>query len=238
MDFSEILLELQLREAHYCIQSHLGKGPKYAQSLSPIFLRQFPAIMDNQISVDWDCIMGIFDRAPIFPITLIDAEILDYWCAHPTVWEVAHNMQHSQCILAMVHYTLASGPKGKLELEISLCAPGAKLEYTPTHPGHPAPLTLAACCPGWDDYLDLNETVAEMSQCLIDEDGQLEGGMPKGGAIPKEKDTAQIMALPPNDDTMFVLTPVPNMDLAPVKILSNLSDAPLTPLMSPRYWPI
>ena len=62
--------------------------------------------MENQISVDWDCIMGIFDRAPIFPITLIDAEILDYWCAHPTMWEGACNMQHSRHVLAMVCYTL------------------------------------------------------------------------------------------------------------------------------------
>ena len=69
--------------------------------------------MDNQISVDWDCIMSVFNRVPIFPITLIDAEILDYWCTHPTMWEVACNMQHSRHILAMVRYTLASGLKGK-----------------------------------------------------------------------------------------------------------------------------
>ena len=353
VDFSEILLELQLREAHRCIQSHLGKGCKYAQLLSPMFLWWFPAIMDNQISVDWDCIMGVFDQAPIFPITLIDAEILDYWCTHPTMWEVACNMQHSQRVLAMVHYTLASGPKGKpaviygasfvyilahqaqtsltdalsylrhskedcvilvstpikptyspqpwrgryftmlpingdpdadcsplssfatntlhvasregwgndmaiciklppsfgsskqpkmelimesvlsrgplwknihyvecssggeivkgrnrqplcQELEISLCAPGAKLEYMPTCPGHLAPLTLAACHPCWDDYLDLNEMVAEMSQHLIDEEGQLEGATPKGGTVPKEKDIAKVVVLPPNDDTVFV----------------------------------
>ena len=113
VDFLEIPLELQLQEAHHHIQSHLGKGHKYAQFLSLMFLWQFPAIMDNQISVDWDCIMGIFDRVPIFPIILIDAEILDYWCTHPTMWEVAHNMQHSRHILAMVSYTLVSGPKGK-----------------------------------------------------------------------------------------------------------------------------
>ena len=57
--------------------------------------------------------MGVFDRVPIFPITLIDAEILDYWCTHPSVWEVVHNLQHSQRVLAMVHYTLSSGHKGK-----------------------------------------------------------------------------------------------------------------------------
>ena len=79
-----------------------------------------------------------------------------------------------------------------------------KLEYMPTRPGHPTPLTLAVCGPGWNDYLDLNETIAEMSQCLINEDGQLGGAMPTGGTIPKQKDTTKIMALPPNDDTTFV----------------------------------
>ena len=332
--------------------------------------------MDNQISVDWDCITGVFIQGPLFPITLIDAEILDYWCTHPTVWEVAHNMQHSRHILAMVCYTLASGPKGKpaviyrasfvyilahqaqtslsdalsylrhskedcvilvstpikltyspqprrgryftmlpinsdpdadhgplssftaatlhvasregrgndmvvpiklppcfssskwpkmelivesvlyrgslwkntnyvernsggkiikgqtrqplcQELEISLCAPGAKLEYTPTCSGHPAPLTLAACCPGWDYYLDLNETVAVMSQYLIDEDGQLKGAMPKGGAIPKQKDTAKIMTLPPNDDTTFVpASEFPSTQLGTRDNPVNLSDVP------------
>ena len=61
-----------------------------------------------------------------------------------------------------------------------------------------------ACCPGWDDSQDLGETVTEMSQHLIDEDGQLEGVKPKGGTLPKEKDNAQIMVLLPNNDTVFV----------------------------------
>ena len=74
----------------------------------------------------------------------------------------------------------------------------------PTGAGHLPPLTLAACHPRWDDFQDLSETVAEMSQCLIDEDGQLEGAMLKGGTLPKEKDTTQIVALPPNNDTVFV----------------------------------
>ena len=82
--------------------------------------------------------------------------------------------------------------------------PGGRLEYTPTGAGHPPLLTLAVCHPRWDDFQDLGETVAEMSQCLIDEDGQLEGAMLKGGTLPKEKDTAQIMALPPNDNTVFM----------------------------------
>ena len=82
--------------------------------------------------------------------------------------------------------------------------PSRKLDYMPTGTGHPPPLTLAACHPGWDDFQDLGETVAEMFQRLIDEDGQLEGAMPKGGTLPKEKDITQIVALPFNDDTMFV----------------------------------
>ena len=90
------------------------------------------------------------------------------------------------------------------ELEVSLCSPDGKLGYTPTGAGHLPLLTLVVCRPGWDNFQDLSETVAEMSQRLIDEDGQLEGAMLKGGTLLKEKDTAQIMALPPNDDTMLV----------------------------------
>ena len=82
--------------------------------------------------------------------------------------------------------------------------PSGRLEYTPTGAGHLPLLTLAVCHPGWDDFQDLGETVAEMSQHLIDEDGQLEGAMLKGGTLQKEKDSAQIVALPPNDDTVFV----------------------------------
>ena len=43
-----------------------------------------------------------------------------------------------------------------------------------------------------------------MSQRLIDEDRQLEGVMPRGGTLPEKRDTTQIVALPPNDDTVFV----------------------------------
>ena len=69
--------------------------------------------MDNQILVDWDTITGAYDRVPLFPITLIDTEVLDYWCAHPTVWEVARNLQHSRWVLAIVRHTLPEGNKGK-----------------------------------------------------------------------------------------------------------------------------
>ena len=82
--------------------------------------------------------------------------------------------------------------------------PGGRLEYMSTGAGHLPPLTLVACRPRWDDFQDLGETVAEMSQRLIDEDGQLEGVKPKGGTLHKEKDSIQIVVLLPNDDTMFV----------------------------------
>ena len=49
--------------------------------------------------------------------------------------------------------------------------PSRRLEYTSTGAGHLPPLTLVACRPRWDDFQDLGETVAEMSQRLIDEDG-------------------------------------------------------------------
>ena len=44
--------------------------------------------MENQLSIDWDTISGVYDRTPFFPITLIDTEILDDWAAYPSVWEV------------------------------------------------------------------------------------------------------------------------------------------------------
>ena len=128
VDFSEIPLELQLREAHCYIRGHVGKGCKYPQFLSPMFLQWFPAIMDNQISVDWDIITGAYDRAPLFPITLIDTEVLNYWCAHPTVWEVVRNLQHSRQVLAIVYRTLPEGNKGKPAVVF-----GVSLVYIPAH---------------------------------------------------------------------------------------------------------
>ena len=84
--------------------------------------------MDNQISVDWNTITGIFDRVPMFPITLIDTEILDDWCTHPSVWEVASNLQHSWCVLAMVNYTLLSAHKGQPVVVF-----GESFVFIPTH---------------------------------------------------------------------------------------------------------
>ena len=112
VDFAEIPLKLQLKEANCHIKDHLSRGWKYIHFLSPMFLWQFPTIMDNQISVEWDTITGLFDRSPVFPITLIDAEILDEWCANPSVWEVERSKQHSRHVLAMVCHMLALNHKG------------------------------------------------------------------------------------------------------------------------------
>ena len=56
------------------------------------------------------------------------------------------------------------------ELTIKLIPSGKKMQYTDARGA--APLTLAACHPGWDDYLDFGETVSEMTQRLIEEDVQ------------------------------------------------------------------
>ena len=72
--------------------------------------------MENQLSIDWDTISGIYDRTPFFPITLIDMEILDDWAAHPSIWEVEPKRQHSRCVLAMVHYTLPARYKGQVAI--------------------------------------------------------------------------------------------------------------------------
>ena len=69
--------------------------------------------MDNQISVNWDSITGVYNRTLFFPITLIDAEILDSWATHPSVWEVPSDWQHSQHVLTLVHYTLPSTYRGQ-----------------------------------------------------------------------------------------------------------------------------
>ena len=84
--------------------------------------------MENQLSIDWDTISGIYDRTPFFPITLIDTEILDNWAAHPSVWEVEPKRQHSWCVLAMVHYTLPAHYKGQVAIVF-----GASFVLIPSH---------------------------------------------------------------------------------------------------------
>ena len=84
--------------------------------------------MDNHISMNWDTILGIYDRMPFFPITLIDMEILDDWYAHPSVWEAPSKQQHSQHVLAMVRYTLPSGYRGQPAIVF-----GVSFVLIPTH---------------------------------------------------------------------------------------------------------
>ena len=95
-ELTEIPLELQLKEANHQIKMHLSKGHKFQQFLSPMFLWRFPAIMENQISVDWNTVSGVYNRTPMLPITVIDTEILDDWFTHPSVWDVSSNLQHAR----------------------------------------------------------------------------------------------------------------------------------------------
>ena len=130
-ELTEILLELQLKEANRRIQLHVSKGLKYQQFLLPMFLRCFPAIMENQISVDWNTITGIYNRTPTFPITLIDTEILDNWFTHPSVWEVPSNQQHIRRVLALVRYTLPVLHKDQLAIVF-----GASFVFIPAFQAH------------------------------------------------------------------------------------------------------
>ena len=89
------------------------------------------------------------------------------------------------------------------------------MEYMSTERGHPAPLTLAASPPSWDDYLDLGKTVTKMAQCLMEEDRQQAKTPPKAGTTPKQKDITQVKALPPSDDiTMLPDSVFPSFGLA------------------------
>ena len=112
----EIPFDLQLWEANQHIQAHQDKGHKFSEFLSPMFLQRFPAIMENQLSINWDTILGVYNRTPFFPVTLIDMEILDDWAAHPSVWEVEPKRQHSWHVLAMVRYTLQARYKGQVAI--------------------------------------------------------------------------------------------------------------------------
>ena len=112
-ELTEIPLELQLKEANCRIKMHTSKGHKFQQFLSPMFLRHFPAIMENQISVDWNTVSGVYDRTPTLPITLIDTEILDDWFTCPSVWDMSSNLQHARRVLAFVRYTLPTPYKGQ-----------------------------------------------------------------------------------------------------------------------------
>ena len=92
---------------------HTSKGRKFQQFLSPMFLWRFPVIMENQISVDWNTVSGVYDRTPTLPITLIDTEILDDWFTRPSVWDMSSNLQHARRVLAFVRYTLPTPYKGQ-----------------------------------------------------------------------------------------------------------------------------
>ena len=99
------------------------------------------------------------------------------WAKMELIWEPAlargplwENVHFIECNASS---KMVPGQNGKplcQELTINLAGPGGKMEYMTTQQGCPPPLTLAACHPGWDDYLDLNETVTEMASRLMEED--------------------------------------------------------------------
>ena len=151
-ELTEIPLELQLKEENRQIKLHLNKGRKYQQCLLPMFLRQFPAIMKNQISVDWNTVTGVYDRTPTLPITLIDTKILDNWFAHPTVWEVPTNQQHVRRMLAMVCYTLPVQHKGQPAIVF-----GVSFVFIPMH----------QACTSLHDALSFLKKVKEDSVDLV-----------------------------------------------------------------------
>ena len=128
VELTEIPLELQLKEANRRVKMHLSKGHKFEQFLSPMFLWHFPAIMENHISLDWNTVSGIYDRTPTLPITLIDMEILDDWFAHPSVWDMSPNLQHTWRVLALVCYTLPTPYKGQPTIVF-----GASFIFIPAH---------------------------------------------------------------------------------------------------------
>ena len=157
-ELQEIPLNLQLREAHRRIQAHRDKGHKFPQFLLPMFLRKFPAIMDNQLSIDWDTISGVYDRTPFFPITLIDTEILDDWAAHPSIWEVEPKKQHPRHVLAMVRYTLLACYKGQVAIVF-----GASFVLIPSH----------QACTSLSDALSFLKSMTEDCVVLVSTPSQL-----------------------------------------------------------------
>ena len=121
------------------------------------------------------------------------------------LWKKVSYVEHDPNGVIIIGWT---GKPLCQELAVSLVGQGGKLEYTSTELGHVPPLTLAACHPSWDDYLDLNETITEMAYHLMEEDGQemqTVPKIPKAGTTPKQKEVTQVMALLPNDDVIFVL---------------------------------
>ena len=65
-------------------------------------------------------------------------------------------------------------------------------------------MTLATCHPGWNDYLDLTETVTEMAHHLMKEDGQEVATLPKVGTTPKKNEAAKSVMAPVNEGIAWV----------------------------------
>ena len=136
------------------------------------------------------------------------------------LWNNAHFIE---CNASGVMVPGMTGKPLCQELTVNLAGPGGKMEYTSTEQGHLTPLTLAVSPPSWDDYLDLGETVTEMANCLMEEDGQQAKMPPKAGTTPKGKDIAQVKVLPPSDD----ITILPDLAFPSFRLAGSSRDNPV-----------
>ena len=91
---AEIPINLQLIEVRRRIGEYTKKGLVLTEYLSLLFLKYFPGLMDDMVS--WDSITSLFKRIGVLPIKLIDSDILNDWCACPSVWEGDKKDQHPQ----------------------------------------------------------------------------------------------------------------------------------------------
>ena len=83
-----------------------------------------------------------------------------------------------------------------------------------TNPNGPSPLTIEGYHPGWDDYLDLSESVNEMAQCLMEEDSQQGAAAPATGASPQPVGATLITPIPPDHTVMVAATEFPGSQCA------------------------
>ena len=123
----------------------------------------------------------------------------------PNVNYVEHN-SNGQVLLGQ------SGKPVCQELMIKLVTSGKKMQYT--DPRGPAPLTLAACHPSWDDYLDFGESVSQMAQRLMEEDAEKGEAPSTVGATLQPMDTINITPIPPDHSVMIPAVEFPGAQSA------------------------
>ena len=119
--------------------------------------------------------------------------------ARDPLWKNAHFIERIGDIVVCNR----SGQPICQEIQINLGSPGSRIKYTHTGQGCMLPLTVMVCAPGWEDYLNLGESLHQMVKRLLDEED--DDSVPRGGTTGTQDDTPKIVRLPPNDDTVIVL---------------------------------